>query len=357
LADTIFAEGPCHEHDCVTNQVNGGKLDGFVANYAARAEPKGIDPGLVMGYHNAAHVPVYDVLAGEFLVCQRWFAAHPGPTFPNRHYAMTGRLNRDANGSWEFNNPAGSTMVPTAAKTIFDHLTAQGVPWRYYEHGYCSLRLFERYTYDTVNIVDAGKNTENFVSNVGSLPAVTFIDPDFINVPPGNDDQPPADIADGQRLVWSVVDALIKGPLWARTLLIITYDEHGGFFDHVPPPAAPAVSGIDRYGVRVPALIVSPWVARRQVSDVVFDHTSILKTIARRFLSTRPPDLGERMTAANDLSVVLQPTARQDKPSIPEPAVRAPNPLLARQAELASEGPRDFRQLLRSIRARHPIRT
>lgn len=355
LPDTVFEYSPCHEHNCVDNQINGGKLDGFVADYAARAEKVGIDPGLVMGYHNAAQVPVYDALAREFLICQRWFASHPGPTFPNRHYMLTGRLNRDPYGRWEYDNPESSTFVPTLAQNIFDHLTAQGVTWRYYEHGYCTLRLFERYTYDTEHIVDAGADAANFISDAtaGSLPSVTFIDPDFINLPPGNDDQPPADITAGQRLVGRIADALIKSrDAWSNTLLIVTYDEHGGFFDHVPPPQAPAVSSIDRYGVRLPAFVISPWVARGQVTDIVFDHTSILKTIIRCFLHARPPDMGERVSAANDLSMVLQSTRRSDRPSIPVPAWSHRNLRLARKAEAATEGPRDFRELLRTVRSR-----
>ncbi len=359
LPGTVFLHGPCHGHLCVTNQVNGGKMDGFVADYASRAEEKGISPGEVMGYYTAAQVPVYDTLAREFLICQRWFAAHPGPTFPNRFYTLTGRLNRDPYGRWEFDNPHGGDFLPVAAKNIFDHLTAQGVSWRYYEHSsHCFLRLFERYTFDTVNIVDAGIDAENFVASAlaGTLPSVTFIDPDYINVPTGNDDQPPADIANGQRLIGRVVDALVRSPRWNKTLLIITYDEHGGFFDHAPPPAAPAVSGIDRYGVRLPAFVVSPWVERGKTTDVVFDHTSILKTIIRRFLGARPPDLGERVAAANDLSMALQPTARSDKPRIPVPPAPPPNLALARLAETATEGDRDFRALLRSVRSRYPVR-
>jgi phospholipase C len=358
LPGTVFHPGPCHEHECVTNQVNGGKMDGFVADYAPRAEAADIDPGQIMGYYTADQVPVYNALASEFLICQRWFAAHPGPTFPNRFYTLTGRLNRDANGRWEFNNPDMSDFTPVAAKTIFDHLTAQGVSWRYYEHGYCFLRLFDRYTLDTMNIVDAGIDAANFVADAtaGRLPSVTFIDPDFINVPPGNDDQPPANITDGQRLIARVVNALMSGPRWNRTLLIITYDENGGFFDHTPPPQAPAVSGIDRYGVRLPAFVVSPLAPRGSTSEVVFDHTSILKTIIRRFLSARPPDMGERVAAANDLSLVLRSTARSDKPTIPTPAASAPDPAHARLAERATEGERDFKALLRSARSRYPVR-
>ncbi|MDQ3258437.1 MAG: hypothetical protein M3R15_31885, partial [Acidobacteriota bacterium] len=359
LPGTVFAEGPCHGHHCVLNQVNNGKLDGFVADYAPLAESKGIDPVEVMGYHNAAQVPVYHALAREFLICQRWFAAHPGPTFPNRFYTLTGRLNRDAYGGWEYDNPEMRDYAPVSTKTIFDHLTAQGVSWRYYEHGYCSLRMFERYTWDNVNIFDAGIDAENFVADTQDemFPSVTFIDPDFINVPPGNDDQPPTDIGYGQRLIGRVVNALINSPRWNKTLLVITYDEHGGFFDHVPPPPAPAVSGIDRYGVRLPAFVVSPWVEGGKVTDVVFDHTSILKTIIRRFLSAQPPDMGERVAAANDLSMVLQPTAQPAvRRNIPVPPAPVPNPALALRAELATEGPRDFKELLRSMRARYPIR-
>jgi phospholipase C len=355
LPGTVFNPGPCHERECVKDQVNDGALDGFVANYAPRAEAKNISPGEIMGYYRAGQVPVYDALARHFLICQRWFAAHPGPTFPNRFYTLTGRLNRDSLGEWQNNNPEGSSFLPIFTKTIFDHLTAQGVTWRYYEHGYCSLRLFERYTYDTEHILEAGIDAKNFVADAraGSLQSVTFIDPDFINVPPGNDDQPPADIKYGQRLIGRVVDALINGPLWNKTLLVITYDEHGGFFDHVPPPSAPPVSGIDRYGVRLPAFVISPWVEAGKVTNVVFDHTSIIKTIARRFLNARPPDMGERVAAANDLSAVLQTTARTDKPSIPVPTAPAPNAALARQSEVDTEGPG---VLLRSLRVRYPIR-
>ncbi len=357
LSGTVFDPGPCHEHGCVTKQIHDGKMDGFASEYASRA-----DPGQVMGYYVASQVPVYDALVHEFLVCQRWFAAHPGPTFPNRHYMLTGRLNRKQDGDWEMDNPKSESFVPTSAKNIFDHLTAQRVTWRYYEHGYCTLRLYERYTYNNMNIVDAGGDAANFVSDVldpsKQFPSVTFIDPDFINVSTGNDDQPPADIAAGQRLVGRVVDAVIRSPRWNKTLLIITYDEHGGFFDHVPPPKAPPISKeIDHYGVRLPAFVVSPWVARGRATDIVFDHTSILKTIIRCFLHALPPDMGERVANAKDLSEVLQPSARSDKPRIPVPPTPMRNLKLARKAELASEGSRDFRELLRSVRSRAFIRT
>jgi phospholipase C len=194
----------------------------------------------------------------------------------------------------------------------------------------------------------------NFVASAraGTLPSVTFIDPDFIDVPPGFDDGPPADIAAGQHFVGTVVNAVMNGPLWSQTLLVITYDEHGGFFDYVPPPAAVAVSAIDYYGVRVLTFVISPWVDKRKVSSVVFDHTSIAKTIARRFMGAHPPDMGARVAAAQDLSVVLRSTARQDTPRIPLPP--APNLTVARQAALLTEGDQDFKGVLRAVRSHYP---
>jgi hypothetical protein len=250
LPDTRFDQSPCHRHACVFNQVDGGKMDGFVASFA-ESHPE-VGPDRVMGYHTAHHVPVFDALAREFLVCQRWFAAHPGPTFPNRFYTLTGRLNRTTAGTWQFDNPSTSELAPVATRTLFDHLTDRGVTWRYYERGYCFLRLFGRYTTDTQSIVDAGNDSSQFVADAlaGNLPSVTFIDPDFIDVPPGYDDGPPADIARGQHFIGRIVNALVQGPLWPKTLLLITYDEHGGFFDHVPPPAAAPVSITPGYGCR-----------------------------------------------------------------------------------------------------------
>ena len=118
---------------------------------------------------------------------------------------------------------------------------------------------------------------------------MSWIDPAFTNFNPlgfpVNDDHPPADIKDGQDLVLAVYDALAASPQWDRSLLVIVYDENGGFYDHVPPPPAaddePGMFG--RYGVRVPAIIVSPWIEPRTASHTLFDHTSIIKTILSRF--------------------------------------------------------------------------
>jgi len=154
----------------------------------------------------------------------------------------------------------------------------------------------------------------------GKLPAVSWIDPNFYDLtfgPAGsNDDHPPSDLHAGQELILRTVDAVMQSPNWPDSLLIITYDEHGGFFDHVPPPTdVPDDHGINRYGPRVPAIVVSPWVEKKAVSQTVFDHTSIIKTILSRFCADRNgriPDMGARVRAANHLGELLtRPTARR----------------------------------------------
>src|SRR6266516_963337 len=156
--------------------------------------------------------------------------------------------------------------------TIFDRLTGadpvtvKKLTWRYFETGYCFLRFFERYTFDREHVISINDAKEGFweAARSGQLPHVTFIDPHYVELPPGgNADGAPADIALGQDLVQRVCEAVIAGPAWEKTLLLIVYDEHGGFYDHVRPPAAPAVSpdlAIPTLGVRVPALVISPWV-------------------------------------------------------------------------------------------------
>jgi phospholipase C len=340
LTDTLFAPDPPHGYEPVAHAIDGGRMDGFVSSFG---NAHGRDQaGKIMGHHTAATVPVYDALARDFAIGHRWFASHPGSTFPNRFYMLTGRPNLDADGFWEFDN--SSPMRPVFTPTIFDYLSeaAQPVSWAYFEHGYCSLRFFERHTFDDTNIFSADDPVNGFYARAaaGTLPSVSFIDPHFIEYPPnGNCDGAPSDVAAGQEFVRKIVEAVVTSPAWSKTMLLIVYDEHGGFYDHVPPPAAPGVSAefpIKTLGVRVPAFVISPWVQAGAVfgydspvvrpggatevvahagpaatADLHFDHTTILQTIARRFMSTKPPYMGARYAAAKDLSVVLGSRPRQ----------------------------------------------
>jgi phospholipase C len=316
--DTVFSPDPPHGYEPVAMalDVQNGvpSMDGFVR---AMLDERGrtVAPR-IMGHQTAENVPTYDALARDFGIGHRWFAAHPGPTFCNRHYELTGHLNLDPDGFFELDNGAAGLM--SSVPTIFDHLTAAGVSWRYFEHEYCFLRLFERYTFDDTDVVPFDDPARGFAALAaqGALPSVTFIDPHFIELPPdANCDGPPADIRAGQELVRRVVERVVASPLWERTLLVIVYDEHGGFYDHVAPPAAPPVTPDSpaTYGVRVPAFAISPWVAARSVfgdDGLRFDHTSLLATIVRRFLPDDPPAMGARYAAAEDVSHALAPTRR-----------------------------------------------
>jgi phospholipase C len=201
---------------------------------------------------------------------------------------------------------------------------------------------------------------------------VTYIEPDLTDVPPGGDDHPPADIAAGQAFLKRVYDALASGPAnqWQKTLLIVTYDEHGGFFDHVHPqsrplfdPQAPDPPGfaplgvdpetlrpIDHYGFRVPAFVVSPWVPKASVGKSEYDHTSILKTIMARFLGADPPDMGLRVLLAKDVGPLLS----LDRPRVvPRPPV-VDFHATGQDAVAFRTGPpeEDFRAFLSAVRNR-----
>jgi phospholipase C len=326
------------------HQVDSGKMDGFVRSYAEEASrSSGIDTGngsSIMGYHNGTNVPVYDALARDFGISHRWFAAHPGPTFPNRFYELTGRMNLNSGlsdpaqkGFWEINNTG--PLTPSLSKTIFDHLNdyahIANVSWNYFEFFYCFLRFFADYTFDHANVLDAEDPVNGFFAKLknGNLPSVSFIDPHFIDLPPhANCDEPPSDVKDGQDFVRRVVEAVIASPKWNKILLIITYDEHGGFYDHVPPPPLQNFPDdptnynlpVKTYGLRTPVFFISPWVAAGTVfghdslhdsDELFFDNTSILKTIAKRFMSDFPPYMGPHYAVAKDLSVVMSPAPRQ----------------------------------------------
>ncbi|HJR06147.1 MAG TPA: alkaline phosphatase family protein [Pyrinomonadaceae bacterium] len=324
LQQTAFGhdQDPCHDGDCVTEQLSGGN-GGFVSNYA-KTHPNDPDPGLVMGYYNGANLPVYDHLAREFTICDRWFCSVDGATWPNRLYAVTGR----ADGK-KVNKKVPLYSLPSFVR----HLDAQKVSWRWYCHDIATLRAtddryrvgsFGHFAYfDRRTLLSRKSFLDDAAS--GNLAAVSWIDPNFVDLsvigPSGsNDDHPPSDVVAGQELILKLYNAVINGPKWNKTLLVIIYDEHGGFYDHVPTQAAADDNPNFRtYGVRVPALIVSPFVERGKASNTVFDHTSIIKTILLRFCKRADgtiPDMGARVNAANHLgSLLTQSTARQPPPA------------------------------------------
>jgi phospholipase C len=333
--------GPCHATDCVLTQMEPNPeapdipMGNFVADYAHRLgvqDSTDLRLRLVMDYFGPDDLPVFAVLARQFGICDKWYTAHAGSTWPNRFVMLTGDLNLSPHGEVETDNPDFGTLIPLQVPTLFDILSERGASWRVFEHGYSFLRLYKKFTFDTENIVDFDDPVRGFerAASRGELPQVTLIEPDYIDLPPGNDDHPPADMKFGQMLVRRIVQALVDSPQWEKTLLVITYDEHGGFYDHQRPPsdAPPLRGGRRKLGPRVPTFVISPLIERDAVFKNRFDHTSIGATILRRFAGRRVPRVSPRLDAARDLREVLTldtPRPRSDFAelfaSLPPPAV------------------------------------
>lgn len=311
LGSTRFHDGPCHESACVERQLrhdNGGFVFDFEG--VRQAEPL----GAVMGYTPTTMLPVYEFLSKEFVVCDRWHSSVPGPTWPNRLYSLAGQSDGQHNNSMPH--------VGYGLKTIFEHLHDFGVSWGYYAHDrvFSFLRVFRRFLASS-EIRPFSQFYQDAAA--GELPSVVWLEPEF-GTRPGtvsNDDHPPGDLLPGQQLVGKVYDALRASPAWPRTVFILTYDEHGGFYDHVvPPAAADDRADFRQYGLRVPAFLISPLVPRGAVASQLLDHTSILKTILERFCRRdgQIPSMGARTDHATSLWEVVNLTAPRDTPkSVP----------------------------------------
>ncbi len=322
----IFPWDPAHSYQDTQIQLednNGGFVRNFMESKKAHTLVKGAeknDPGKVMGYHTGAQLRAFDHLAEQFCVCDRWFCSLAGPTVPNRLYAMAGTSDG------ETANP-GKT-IPFRSydlKTIFEFLSNVSV--KHYAADVASLLFFKQHRKVKTMIKPLTDNMQSFFLDAkkGRLPSVAWIDPNFgILSRSGNDDHPPKNVQKGQALVSQVYNALLRSPNWEKTLFVVTYDEHGGFYDHVVPPTVE-----DRYphmrkslGVRIPTIVVSPWIGKRSVSHEVFDHTSTLKTILLRFARDNNgeiPFMSERVQAATPLSSLLTKDApRRDCTAAPQ---------------------------------------
>ncbi|HZP87465.1 MAG TPA: alkaline phosphatase family protein [Burkholderiales bacterium] len=316
MLSTGMADGqdPCHAGACVDQQIANG-MSGFVQNYHDHY-PNDPNPGVVMGYYDAAALPVYDFLAKQFAIADRWFASVPGETWPNRLYAVSGR----AMGGRE-NSPPPLLQFRTHA--FVRELDALGVTWKGYGDSthYTIRQADENYrASENFEPISGGfHDSFGFIrdARTGQLPAVSLLDPHFFS----NDDHPPADVRNGQALVARIYDALASSPNWNQLLFVIVYDEHGGFFDHVDPADYPTVDddGFNRYGVRVPAFFIGPYVDGGVCHHSVFDHTSLIKTILLRFCARDGaiPDMGKRVAAARHVGEVLARAAPRAAPPLP----------------------------------------
>jgi phospholipase C len=332
-------------------QIDGGKMDGFAKN----------KPGSMI-YWDESDIPFYYSLAKTFTVGNRWFCSAPCQTFPNRRFLLAataeGLISTDTNSIFD--------PLPKNG-TIFDRLNAHGISWANYFTDLPGTGVWEKIPQSNLDkIKPVGQFYADCAS--GSLPAVSFVDPEFgasndvggalIGAAPqlytpgqmvetqGGDEENPQNITLGEQFVAKVANAVIASPAWPRTLLVWTYDEHGGYFDHVPPPAAvtpddikPKIGpkdfqgGYDMYGPRVPAVVISPYSKPGGTTDVVHDHTSILATIEHKW---NLPACTRRDANATTLMDFLDTTkARLLEP----PALAAPGDLGASEQNCSDAQP------------------
>jgi len=260
-------------------------MKGFVRNYAT-IDATHRHGTSVMKCFAPASLPVLTTLATQFAVCDRWFSSVPGPTVPNRMFAHSG---------WSLGLVAPDPDLHDL-KTVFEVFDREmRGDYRIYHHdGFTVLLSVGHLIEDQHGFRDYNR----FVSDCakGDLPAYSIIEPRYANDTltgsffAANDQHPNHDVMEGERLIRDVYTA-IRGndALWHTTLLLIVHDEHGGIFDHVPPPTIPAwdptLPGFkfDRLGVRVPAVLVSPFIAPRTIISTQLEHTSIVSTLLKRF--------------------------------------------------------------------------
>ncbi len=348
---------PCHSKDCVQEQI-ANENRGFIRNFlATRTDRNGKHVDLPpeyhafpMGYYGAKDLPTYDFLARNYCVCDKWHSSVPGDTWPNRLFALAGReADQDAESLLQRIEDHVKALIPGLNKApIFDvpafPRELGDAQWRWYSQDPATLRAADAHYRDFTDIKrgnfaffdrqrlslleeaieGAIATPDSFLDDAanGTLRDVTWIDPNFIDLKVlhanSDDDHPPSDIRAGQALVLDVYEALQNSAHWNDTLFVVVYDEHGGFYDHEPPPALSFDdgSGYATYGVRVPALIVGPRVPR-QVSHHLFDHTSLINTILTRFASNPEQaiaNMGPRVARAQHLGVLLGDQPRTDLP-------------------------------------------
>ncbi len=256
---------------------DGGRNDGFV---------KGSAP-IAMTFWDKSDIPFTYSLAQHFPIGERYFCSVLAQTYPNRRFQFA------ATASGTISTSAAG-LIPTAANgTIFDRLDAHNIDWRVYYQQIASPLILPNFRNNPSQVARTFPFSQFAIdAAAGKLPQFTFIDPNYDTTSEEN----PQDIQVGEEFVANVVHTLTSAPTWKHTAFFLNYDEHGGYYDHVPPPraiapdsippmlsAGDAPGGYDRYGFRVPLVVVSPWARPHYVSRVTQDHTSVLAFIERKW--------------------------------------------------------------------------
>lgn len=329
-------DDPIHSRGPIDIQINtlaagGGKMGGFVKSYAEDTKPLPSQLDLVMGYYDRRAVPVFDFFARNFVTCDHWFASLPAGTQPNRLMAMAGesRIADNAGG-----------FLPHQY-LVYDWLSDHHVDWCAYQWG----GFFPFFSLDVARLPNilasltltpgSGRfrRYSHFATSWASndkMPSVIFIEPEYGDGPHNapNDDHPPTGVAKGQAFLADIYSTLISNPArWAKTMMLVFYDEHGGFFDHVPPIPIPTSIGNVQYattGVRVPAFVISPQVAPGRVFNRNLDHTAMLQLLDDKFAPGEGYSLAvnARQGLIDRLANVLEPpSAKPRMPKIPQAVV------------------------------------
>jgi phospholipase C len=276
-----------HSWNGAHREYDHGRMDGFTRANVVPADQTG---RRTMGYYTRKDLPFYYGLYSTFAIGDRYFSSVLSQTFPNRFFLMAGT----SFGHIRNDFPGNANQF--RHKTIFQELDRHHVKWKIY---YAQVPFAFEFKYVRDHQAGHVFPIQRYYDDAkaGTLPQVAFIDPIFegpTNVE--NDEHPSSNVQVGEQFVRKIVESLFHSPDWKSSALFLTYDENGGFYDHVPPPRAPrpddikpmlekgdVKAGFTRYGFRVPVVVVSPYSRRHFVSHVVHDHTSILKTIEVRF--------------------------------------------------------------------------
>ena len=318
-ATRTLENDPYHEYTDVLSQISNNS-SGFVDNYALHYPNSSIeDRAQIMCYYQRGELPILHTLAEQFTVCDHWFSSLPGPTWPNRLFIHSGTsLGR-------VTMPGGilnANLHWYDQTTVYDRLNQKNISWKIY-YGDIPQSLILVHQLEPQNSSRYHGMAEFFEDAAGpetNFPAYSFIEPAYYQ-PGANDDHPPHDVMDGQKLIADVYNTLRSNEsLWKSSLLVILYDEHGGFYDHVSPPAAIPPDHhteeftFDRLGVRVPAVLVSPYV-KAGVVQTQFDHTSLLKYLIDKWnLGPLGNRAAQAMTFAPALNLNQPP--REDTPQM-----------------------------------------
>jgi len=320
---------PDHSYSGGRVEVDNGLMDGFLKTATADE--------YAIGYYQEADNQFFPQFARNFTTCDMYFPSILAPTFPNRVFQLCGQTDR-----------LDDSVSLCSYRTIFDHCLAAGVSTGYYYGNVPFLALFP------IDSLLFSHPLATFLTDCarGRLPAVSFVDPSFtILVNTGNDNHPESDIRNGDAFLAKVYQAVATSPEWASTVLVMNYDEWGGFFDHVAPPRALApnstdtdlVNGKALLGCRCPCIVASPWTvgtpANPVVNHLVFDHTSVLKMIESVF-GVAP--LAARETSSdvgNLLSVVNLENSPQPAPALPQPQPVTPQTICASGITSSIAGP------------------